>query len=624
MLGISKGVGSAAVLAAAAVFLLTLLAAAGTSAAPHSAQPDPVGLAAFEPVYPTIPSSRAARETGPTNSAPNIDTGGPPAKVGRWVEGADGLIALPNFALHAVLMPTGKVLFWGYPPAPEGGSTPNSGRAAIWDPSLGTGSRSLKQVDPPKIDPDGPAGPQSSVPAPIYASGQSLLPSGDVLVAGGNLVWPEQYPNDDYTDTSGLQTAFTFDPFAERWVRQENMAEGRWHPSQVLLSDGRTAIVGGRTGAESPPGTPSSGNDRAETFTAARANGGDGSFAASGQGGEFLTSLNPHLFALPDDSVLMFGPGFWETSRYEFPPGGTATRAYGDDAPDGLSRYGGTAVLKPGGYGGSWTAVQLGGWDDSRPADENGVLLASDGTTEIDGETLDSTRGETTPIARSYANTVLLPDRSMVTVGGAAGRGGGFSSYYTGGDTNLKRVEVYDPDSDSWRLGPNQREYRTYHSVALLLPDGRVWSAGDDYYEVEPSGDGGVFKASTKDTGEIYEPPYLFQKGPRPAIKGVAEQLGYGDEFGVETKKGRGQTAVLMAPGAVTRSVDNQQRMVVLKKLAKVPGKGLNMKTPHDSGAAPPGYYMLFVLSSDGEPSRAEWVKLSGSADPGKSKPLKP
>ncbi len=104
------------------------------------------------------------------------------------------------------------------------------------------------------------------------------------------------------------------------------MTEGRWQPSQVLLSDGRTAIVGGRTGDQSPPGTASSGNDRAETFSASKANGGVGRFAAAGQGAEFLTSLNPHLFALPDDRMLMFGPGFWETSRYELPSGGTATR----------------------------------------------------------------------------------------------------------------------------------------------------------------------------------------------------------------------------------------------------------------------------------------------------------
>ncbi len=195
---------------------------------------------------------------------------------------------------------------------------------------------------------------------------------------------------------------------------------------------------------------------------------------------------------------------------------------------------------------------------------------ATDSTTEIDGETLDSTRGETTPVARAYANTVLLPDRSMVTVGGAAGRGGGFGSYFTGGDPNLKRVEVYDPATDSWRLGPNQREYRTYHSVALLLPDGRVWSAGDDYYEVEPAEGGDGFKALDGGHGRALRAARTCsRKGPRPVIKGVAKQLAYGDEFGVKTENGRGQTAVLMAPGAVTRSVDNQQRMVVLKKLAE-------------------------------------------------------
>ncbi len=49
------------------------------------------------------------------------------------------LIDLPNFAIHAIMMPTGKVLFWGYPPTPEGGVRPNRGEAAIWDPRLGTG-----------------------------------------------------------------------------------------------------------------------------------------------------------------------------------------------------------------------------------------------------------------------------------------------------------------------------------------------------------------------------------------------------------------------------------------------------------------------------------------------------
>ncbi len=47
------------------------------------------------------------------------------------------------------------------------------------------------------------------------------------------------------------------------------------------------------------------------------------------------------------------------------------------------------------------------------------------------------------------------------------------------------------------------------------------------------------------------------------------------------------------------------------------------MKTPNAGGAAPPGYYMLFVMSANGKPSMAEWVKLSGDANKRKSRLLK-
>ena len=86
---------------------------------------------------------------------------------------------------------------------------------------------------------------------------------------------------------------------------------------------------------------------------------------------------------------------------------------------------------------------------------------------------------------RSHANTVLLPDGSMVTVGG------GWGDKKLGGENGAPgqwaaapfhmTTELWSPRSRTWRLGPPQREFRTYHSTALLLPDGRVVSAGDDY-----------------------------------------------------------------------------------------------------------------------------------------------
>jgi hypothetical protein len=64
----------------------------------------------------------------------------------------------------------------------------------------------------------------------------------------------------------------------------------------------------------------------------------------------------------------------------------------------------------------------------------------------------------------------------------------------------VRVAELYDPALDVWTEMASQASNRTYHSTALLLPDGRVISAGSD---------GGDLPR----TVEYCSPPYLF-KGP--------------------------------------------------------------------------------------------------------------
>ena len=45
-----------------------------------------------------------------------------------------------------------------------------------------------------------------------------------------------------------------------------------------------------------------------------------------------------------------------------------------------------------------------------------------------------------------------------------------------------------------------------------------------------------------------------------------------------------------------------------------VRGVGLDVRAPAGPGAAPPGYYMLFVLDADGTPSVARWVRVAADA----------
>ena len=135
------------------------------------------------------------------------------------------------------------------------------------------------------------------------------------------------------------------------------------------------------------------------------------------------------------------------------------------------------------------------------------------------------------------------------------------------------------------------------------MPDGRVISAGDDY---NPNPD------RNSDTAEIYSPPYLF-KGARPTISSAPATLSFADRFGVGTPD-QVSKAVLMAPGATTHGDDMNQREVALQVSNTVAGAGINLVSPPNANVAPPGYYMLFLLNSQGVPSVAKWVRIDPTA----------
>ena len=150
-------------------------------------------------------------------------------------------------------------------------------------------------------------------------------------------------------------------------------------------------------------------------------------------------------------------------------------------------------------------------------------------------------------------------------------------------------------------------EDRGYHSTAVLLPDGRVFSGGDNAHPYEPDG-----SRSLTDNGEIYSPPYLF-KGTRPVIKKAPRKIGWNERMKIVTEgRSAATSAVLIAPAATTHGNDMNQRMVELEEAEEggMAARAWTLVSPPNAGVAPPGYYMLFVLNQKGVPSVAKWVKL--------------
>ena len=70
------------------------------------------------------------------------------------------------------------------------------------------------------------------------------------------------------------------------------------------------------------------------------------------------------------------------------------------------------------------------------------------------------------------------------------------------------------------------------------------------------------------------------------------------------------ERAALIRQSSITHQTNTDQRYV---ELALLPGGDDNhivLNAPPNGGVAPPGYYMLFVLSHAGVPSVAHWIRV--------------
>ena len=74
--------------------------------------------------------------------------------------------------------------------------------------------------------------------------------------------------------------------------------------------------------------------------------------------------------------------------------------------------------------------------------------------------------------ARALANGVVLPTGRVLIVGGLT-----YAALFTD-DRAVLIPELWDPVSETFSLMAPMQTPRAYHSTALLLPDGRVFSGG--------------------------------------------------------------------------------------------------------------------------------------------------
>jgi hypothetical protein len=187
---------------------------------------------------------------------------------------------------------------------------------------------------------------------------------------------------------------------------------------------------------------------------------------------------------------------------------------------------------------------------------------------------------------RAFHNMTMLPDGNVLVTGGNGSLDGSDST------TAIAAAELWSPVTEKWQTLAPASVPRLHGSTALLLPDGRVLVAG----------------GSGSTQAELYSPGYMFGDR-RPVITYAPPAVQYGSTFTVDTPDAALITKVsLIRPGAVTHGLDQDQRYLSLAFSAAA--GVLSVQAPASANLAPPGYYMLFIVTSTGVPSVASFVQF--------------
>jgi hypothetical protein len=480
----------------------------------------------------TVSSIQTATVTASLNGAftnTNVTVASSQAQLkGAWA----GPFTWPLVAIHAVLLPNGKVLVWDLVTSQQ-----------VWDPATNT----FNDVT------------DTTVNFNYFCAGQTMLGDGRVLVDGGHI---------DYD--IGVTQVHAFNPVTNTWSALASMSAARWYPTVITLGDGRALAIAGHTTCSScVASTPEVYNPTSNTWS-----------KLTGAQSSSPTQY-PHAFQLPDGRVFVAGSSE-EVVASKVIDVNANTIATVDPNP----REGGSAVM----YAPGKVMKAGSAWDDGQ-----GNVGA---TTYV----IDMTQGSPTwrqtanmAFARVTHNLTILADGSVMATGGSgnANVSDPALAVYAG--------EIWSPTTETWATMAAMQNGRVYHATAILLPDGRLLSAGSGRF-------GGTGPGVDQLNAEIYSPPYLFN-GPRPTITSAPTSISYGSQFTVSTPDAAQITKVsLIRAGSVTHHFNAGQRYVPLSFQQNA--GSLTITAPANGNVAPPGYYLLFILNANGVPSIAPLMQV--------------
>lgn len=469
-----------------------------------------------------------------------------PSQVGQF----SSVMTWPVESIHMNLLPNGKVMFWG--------DYNTSLTAYIWDPILNTTTATAK------------------APYQGFCSAHVLMENGQLMVLGGL---------SEGAGIAGVPDARVYDYTTDTWTADAivpDMNDGRYYPTATALANGNILIMSGDA-TKSVNNLPQifQANLPACSTSPIPTAPLPASCWINLTGATLSVQLYPKNFVAPNGEVFNAGP--IPVSRYLNMTGAGSWVTVGPTFNKIVRDYAPAVMYDSG-------KVMISG--GARPPSATAEII-----------NLNATKPSWTPIAsmnfaRRQENATILADGTVFVSGGSNGNNIVFDDY-----TNpVYPTEIWNPATGSWTIQASLTRYRGYHSGALLLPDGRVISAGGD-----KSCANQTMKPCTIPSAEVFSPAYLFQ-GARPTITSAPTNVTYNTQYQIETPNASSITNVTFIKlGNVTHTFNMGQRNVFLNFTQSA--GGITVTTPLDANLAPPGYYMMFIVEN-GVPSVAAMMQI--------------
>ena len=193
--------------------------------------------------------------------------------------------------------------------------------------------------------------------------------------------------------------------------------------------------------------------------------------------------------------------------------------------------------------------------------------------------------------ARRDGNATIMPDGNIFINGGSS---------YNDLEFSVFTPEIYNPNTQTTKEMSNAYFRRNYHATSLLLPDGRILTAGGDVWNAE-----------------IFYPPYLFTKNinnktvlaKRPQIVNLDKNIKRGEKVEIEVDEQISKVS-LISTGSTTHAQGSESKFRNIN-FNKISNNKIEIQLDNNPNNLQNGTYLLFVLNSKGTPSEGKIVFIN-------------